>query len=88
MDYACSVFIVSFFCLFLWHLCVQQEKTGDVSVRAAESSESNHHSAAVREKLAQLEAEIQKFRTENASLAKLRKEQEQVSSNVSPAVRQ
>lgn len=35
-------------------------------------------SIAVREKLKELEAEIEKFRTENAALAKMRSEREEV----------
>ena len=53
-------------------------QTADAAVNSSTTAEYSNQSAAVRQKLAQLETEIQHFREENATLTRLRKEQEQV----------
>lgn len=59
---------------------VAKQATSDVPKAQAQEEEpvDTVQSAAVREKLKELEAEIEKFRTENAALAKIRKEREEV----------
>lgn len=59
---------------------VSKQATSDVPKAQGQEEEpvDTVQSAAVREKLKELEAEIEKFRTENAALAKIRKEREEV----------
>lgn len=59
---------------------VAKQATSDVLKAQGQEEEpvDTVQSAAVREKLKELEAEIEKFRTENAALAKIRKEREEV----------
>lgn len=59
---------------------VAKQATSDVPNAQGQEEEpvDTVQSAAVREKLKELEAEIEKFRTENAALAKIRKEREEV----------
>ncbi|XP_027055872.1 centromere protein J-like [Pocillopora damicornis] len=58
---------------------VAKQATSDVPKAQGQEEEpvDTVQSAAVREKLKELEAEIEKFRTENAALAKIRKEREE-----------
>ena len=64
-------------------LSLQQPATKQAATRSAgeektEESVDAIQSMAVREKLKELETEIDKFRTENAALAKMRSEREEV----------
>lgn len=51
---------------------------GQIAKEKKEESVDTIQSMAVREKLKELETEIDKFRTENAALAKMRTEREEV----------
>jgi len=66
--------------LFAGMFCILQ--SADTAVKSTAPAEISSQSAAVRQKLSQLEMEIQHFREENATVTRLRKEQEQVCSSV------
>ena len=54
----------------------QQEELEQLSMVSQSAPVDGAQSKVLRDKLAQLETEIERFRTENASLTKLRKERE------------
>ena len=69
--------------IILLKQAVSKQATTDASKNPSDKGNTEEHidtvqSIAVREKLKELETEIDKFRTENAALAKIRREREEV----------
>ena len=68
---------IPFFCksfIFVWQIVQQQQFEVTKQTVVSEGVQSK----ALRDKLMELETEIEKFRSENAALTKLRKEREEV----------
>lgn len=55
-----------------------QNRSGEEKTKTGDSATDAVQSVAVRQKLKELETEIEKFRSENAALAKMRAEREEV----------
>lgn len=61
-------------------LCLQEQHAAQLeAARQGGTTTDGQQSKLLRDKLAELEREIEKFRSENAALSKLRKDREEVS---------